>query len=660
MNFISVLQRGTQYLTRKRFGLNKHFIIVLVTLGLCNSINAQLIPDLVFVQVPDLNKPDYSIENISLIKSDRYTANSRIVTLRSSSSTPTNLTPEFYAACDPDVSFDGKSIIFSGKKSEKDHWQIWRMNIDGSQKQQISHSESDCITPVHAGSRFYLNDPQPTPQIIYTGMANGWENVQDLESVFALYGMDLEGKSVRRITFNLYSDFSPEVLPNGRIVFISWQNHLYQNGIMGKYTLMAINNDGTDLMPFYGNHETTGYRDMVNISNNDQNIYFIESDRLSWLGGGDICNLSQRRPLNSYRKLNHVNDGLFHSPCPLTNNKLLASFRSLSQSDEFSIYLVDPTTGDKLKKIYEESGWHCIDTHVLNPHPKVKGRSNWLIPGSETGVFYCLDSYTTNLPDLGKVESGSIKYIRIIEGIPFEKNLTPPADSFNINSISDMEHPQFPIYGSNRILGVAPVRKDGSFQIRVPSEIPLKFQLLDKNYIAQRTQETWTWVMGNENRGCIGCHEDPELSHPNIMVDAVINPPIDLTKPPEQRRKIDFVHQIAPLIETKCATTQCHASGNATLDFERIIKDANKSDIFQIYSNLVNPVIDQEGKRYVVPGHANESPLIWHIIGEQIDRDRVVNIDNLKVVPVNSPLTVEEKILFIEWIDLGAFWDYQQ
>jgi hypothetical protein len=649
-----------QFLNRNGFFLLKYYIMILVSLGLYKSSNAQIIPDLVFVQIPDQNKYEYTIGNISTIKSDRYIANSRIVTLRSSSSNPTNLTPEFYSACDPDVSFDGKSIIFAGKKTEKDRWQIWRMNIDGSHKQQISHSKSDCITPVHAGSRFYLNDPKPTPQIIYTGMTDGWENVQDSESIFALYGMDLEGESLHQLTFNLHSDFSPEVLPNGRIVFISWQSHLYQNGSMGKYTLMAINNDGTDLMPFYGNHETPIYRDMVHISISDPRIYFIESERLSWLGGGDICYLSQERPLHSYKVLNHEEDGLFHSPCPLQDNNLLASYRSLSQPEEFALYLIDPATGDKLKKIYEESGWHCIDTHILQPHPKVKGRSNWLIPGSETGVFYCLDSYRTNLQDLGKIEPGSIKYVRILEGIPFEKNLNIPDDNFNINSISDVESPSHSIYGSTRILGTTPVEKDGSFQIRVPSDIPLKFQLLDKNYLAVRSQETWTWVMGNENRGCIGCHEDPELSPPNIMVDAVVKPPVDLTKPPEQRQKIDFIHQIVPIIESKCATDNCHASGMTKPSFAGVKNDANKQEILQIYTTLVNPVQDRQNERYVVPGHAIESPLIWHIIGEQMYRDKFVHMTNIKTLPVNNLLTVDEKILFIEWIDLGAFWDYPQ
>ena len=77
--------------------------------------------------------------------------------------------------------------------------------------------------PVHAGNRFYLNDPQPTPQIVYAGNEHSWYNELESTSTLALYGIDLEGKQKYRLTYNLYSDFSPDVLPDGRIVFSSWQ-----------------------------------------------------------------------------------------------------------------------------------------------------------------------------------------------------------------------------------------------------------------------------------------------------------------------------------------------------------------------------------------------------------------------------------------------------
>ena len=82
----------------------------------------------------------------------------------------------------------------------------------------------------------------------------------------------------------------------------------------------------------------------------------------------------------------------------------------------------------------------------------------------------------------------------------------------------------------SKILGTIPIEKDGSFQVRVPAMTPLRFQLLDEDQNVLRSQRAWTWVMGNENRGCIGCHENRELSPPNIIVDAVTKAPQELIK----------------------------------------------------------------------------------------------------------------------------------
>ncbi|MBD3870265.1 MAG: hypothetical protein IFJ97_02760, partial [Acidobacteria bacterium] len=40
------------------------------------------------------------------------------------------LTDDFLAACDPAVSFDGRQILFAGRRSSKERLQIWRMSAD--------------------------------------------------------------------------------------------------------------------------------------------------------------------------------------------------------------------------------------------------------------------------------------------------------------------------------------------------------------------------------------------------------------------------------------------------------------------------------------------------------------------------------------------------
>lgn len=584
-----------------------------ICLGICTTAFATSFAprpshDLIFVQVPAAAKPQ-RVDSAGLRPpTDRYVDGSRIVRLPSSGAEPVVLTPEFAGASDPAVSFDGESVVFAGKQGPNDSWQIWRMQTDGSHKRQITAGPGNKFTPVHAGRRFYLNDPQPTPQIVYSGTVDGSE--------LAIFATDSAGESIRRLTFNLHSDIAPDVLPTGRLVFASWQRYGDRHEPHGLFALTAVNLDGTDFMPFYGNHEMPRSKGMVHVSISSERVYFIESDGSPWLGGGDIAYVSWRRPLNSYNKLSHDPDGVYHSPTSLPGGGLIASYRRGESDAVFGIYNIDPESGERGDSIFEQAGWHSIDATVLAPRPATKGRSNWLIPGASTGVFYCLDAYRTNLDD-ADLDPGEIKHVRVIEGVPIRAGAT----------VSLSPH------GARRLLGIAPVHPDGSFHIRVPAETPITFQLLNEQYMALRTQAAWTWVMGNENRGCIGCHEDRELSPPNAMVDAVIRPAVELTLPPERRRTVDFRNQIAPIIESKCATAGCHATGGVGLDLANS-RTTVRDDPFSVaYRQLLNA-----SPQRIVPGSAKDSPLIQRLVDHGSLNDR-------------------ERILFIEWIDLGAQWD---
>ncbi len=602
------------------------------------SVFARPLPDLIFVQIPTQAEPDSPVVTYLNMDMNKYVDGARIVIYRPFLNELVNLTPEFTAACDPDVSFDGGNIAFAGKRKPEDTWQIWTMKKDGSQKIKITQEAGDCFAPVYAGTRFYLNDPQPTPQIIFVGTGHGWKNINEVDPVLALYSTDLDGNTTRRLTFNLHSDFSPDILPNGRIVFTSMQIIGDRYNPTEKSTLMAINNDGTDLMSFYEDHEAPVFMDMVHVSSFDERIYFIESNQATWLGGGDIAYVSYSRPLSTYHKLSRTLNDLFHSPCILPSGDLIASYRNNSQNTFYGLYIVNPETGKRQKEIFKEIGWHSIDVHILASHPKVKGRSNWLIPGTTTGVFYCLNSYRTNLYYGENIAPGTIKHVRVIEGMPVEQE-TYSTEAF----------------APQRILGVAPVEIDGSFHIRVPAEIPITFQMLDKNDMAIRTQKAWTWVMGNENRGCIGCHEDLEMAPPNKIVNAIMKPPVELTIPPEQRRTVDFRHQIDPMIKSKCAIADCHISGQAPPNFEVI----SNSRISPVYQTLTDSVQGREDYRYIVPGEARESPLMWHLLGEETGSGSTPTGQSVKLIPLEKRLKQEELILFIEWIDLGAQWDIQ-
>lgn len=73
------------------------------------------------------------------------------------------------------------------------------------------------------------------------------------------------------------------------------------------------------------------------------------------------------------------------------------------------------------------------------------------------------------------------------------------------------------------------------------------------------------------------------------------------------------------------------------------------------YETLLSPIEGRNEERYVVPGSAKDSPLIWQIVGERTGDSPFTG--SIAPMPPHEALPVVEKNLLIEWIDLGALYD---
>jgi hypothetical protein len=90
--------------------------------------------------------------------------------------------------------------------------------------------------------------------------------------------------------------------------------------------------------------------------------------------------------------------------------------------------------------------------------------------------------------------------------------------------------------GAARGIGDAPVEEDGSFFARVPADVPLVLDLVDADGAVVGAQHTPFWVRPGETRGCIGCHEEPDTTPPNVRPRAVLGPPVLLARAREAGR----------------------------------------------------------------------------------------------------------------------------
>lgn len=76
--------------------------------------------------------------------------------------------------------------------------------------------------------------------------------------------------------------------------------------------------------------------------------------------------------------------------------------------------------------------------------------------------------------------------------------------------------------GAPMALGETKVDPDGSFYLQVPSERPLRFELLDGPGKTLCAERGWFWMRKGEQRVCVGCHAGPERAPENAVPQVLL------------------------------------------------------------------------------------------------------------------------------------------
>ncbi|MBI3367239.1 MAG: hypothetical protein HY021_01940, partial [Burkholderiales bacterium] len=197
---------------------------------------------------------------------------------KSSPSAPEhNLTERFTQgqgdASDPEVSYDGKKIVFAlrcpagngiavdGQNACTGRWNIWEYDMsgaakmtDGTFRRLTSTSDADDVDPVYlpAGRGFVFSSNRQGTSRAKQALDRNYLALDEYERerVFNLHTMDAKGGAITQISFNQSHDRNPVIRPNGDIMFSRWEHLAGRN----RFTIFRAKPDGTDLFVLFGAH----------------------------------------------------------------------------------------------------------------------------------------------------------------------------------------------------------------------------------------------------------------------------------------------------------------------------------------------------------------------------------------------------------------------
>lgn len=611
---------------------------LLVVVSSPSALTASLSQPVVFCSLPTDMAPASGLAD-GMLPSD-YGEGASLVVLQPNGST-SRLAGDFASACDPDVSFDGEHILFAGQKAQGDPWNIWEMRSDGTELRQITHETLDCRRPIYLSTFYTITSSEPWYTILFERQDRALNEAGTAPGT-SLYTVRLDGSELRRITFHPGNDRTPFLMQDGLLVFSGWRMLLDPDFPDGRIGLYGVQTDGIDYA-FFGGLEGERIQLMPTLSSHGL-VVFVEADRVGWDGAGTLATLRAQRPHHSYNSLTSKSQGLFHSPSPLADGSLLVSQRSATDESILRLGRFWPDSGD-FEILFALPGSHILHAKLLAPRPEPDGRSSTVRPESPTGKLFCLNIYQSDQA-IASLDKGSVERVRVIEAVP--QSAGSPTDQTDPPDLG-----RSPV--ARRLLGEAPVESDGSFHIDIPADLPVTLQLLDQDGLSLASCD-WIWVRNREYRGCIGCHEDPELTPENRFVQAAGRPATQLTLPSERRRSVTFRQQVLPILEARCSS--CHGEAGGVLPFGSLADETGAVKAYQaLLTNQGGG--SSEGGPLVDPGNARTSRLIWRLSGRDTSQGPERGAQAMTHIPSDHVdlLSDDERRIFVEWIDLGAQWD---
>ena len=499
---------------------------------------------------------------------------------------------------DPEVSYDGQRVLFSYRPSEDGYYHIHEMNVDGSNLRKITDG------PFHDLDPFYLPDGRigMTSTRCKSRALCFWVNAA------TLYVMNADGTDMHSLTSNNVSEFTPQMLPDGRVLYTRWE-YMDKSAIFVQ-SLWSLNPDGTGAQQIFGNNlihpvsllqarlvpDTRRIACVLGAHNGDSVGPLAVVDPA--LGVNNVDGILDLTPESDYHS------GCF-APYPLNERWCLVSY---GPREPFGIYAfeIDPpaeaisprktdvplqapqhpknlsqffrSAVGRRYLIYRDQTYSCVEAMPIMrreiPKQVVRRLATRDEHRSTEGTLVLADVYR----GLGNsVPRGSIKFLRVVEemGHRNESGDRDFSGAFNIAEFQKTHGPDFmafyaspwesnkpaPSLQAKHVYGTVPVEPDGSAHFRVPAERPVYFQALDGDYNEIQRMRSYIHLKPGEQLSCIGCHEHRQTAPPSAGASrplALTREPSAIQPPPFGAGAFSYQELVQPIFNQRCV--DCHGA----------------------------------------------------------------------------------------------------
>ena len=500
---------------------------------------------------------------------------------------------------DVDLSFDGREVLFSWKRTMAEPFQLFVVGIDGTGLRRITDHDSNNFNAswLPGGDIVFLSDRKPA-------YAYCW-----VTSTPILYRCDRDGGGLTRLSANYLNDFTPSVMADGRILYSRWE--YVDRPAIPIQSLWSIRPDGTGLAGVFGNRVLSP-------------ATFMEAFDVPGAAGRILCVMTAHngpcrgalglidpsRGANAQAAIrnltpevdigrvgegsgNHVR-GPYESPYPLDAEHFLCSNGGTLELRDFA------GTGRAVVRAPDGGpGWFQARPVRPRPEPPAVARPAPAEAPEGWATLLVQDVYAGLEPAVAR---GEIAEIAVVQEVEKSRRADVNRRAFGF---------QFPVvscgatYAPKKVWGFAHVEADGSAHFRAPAGLPVYFMALDRHGRALQRMRTFTHLMPGESQSCIGCHADRNAAtHPpagSRLPLAARRAAEALREPEWGLRGFDYATIVQPVLDRHCAGCHGPVARAGGLDLS-----ADRTDFFCVsYEHLARKGTGAE--RWEVGGHAPRS-----------------------------------------------------